>query len=165
MDAFELSFRVVRFPPSDSSCECIVTNLPADGFPPERIKALYSSRWGVESSFRKLKYTIGLSNFHSCKPEFIMQEIRAKLTAYNITEALISSAVIGEKQRKHAYKVNFSRAAHICRKFLYPIKRENPIDVPTLLGRELIPIRNERQYARLKTAHFRKPKYFIYRAS
>ncbi|MDE7311006.1 MAG: hypothetical protein K2N87_05195 [Eubacterium sp.] len=93
------------------------------------------------------------------------QEIWAKLTAYNITEALTGCAVIQKKQTKHAYKVNFSRAAHICRKFLYPVQNEKPMDVPALLGRELIPIRNERQYARLKTAHFRKPKYFIYRAA
>lgn len=165
MDTFELSFRVVRFPLSDSSYECIVTNLPADEFPPERIKAYYFSRWGIESSFRKLKYTIGLSSFHAYKPEYIMQEIWAKLTAYNITEALIRCAVIQEKQRKYAYKVNFSKAAHVCRKFLYPVKREKPIDVPALLGRELIPIRDKRQYTRLKTAHFRKPKYFIYRAA
>lgn len=142
-DTFELSFRVIRFPLSDSSYECIVTNLPADEFPPERVKAYYFSRWGIESSFWKLKYTVGLSNFHAYKPEFVMQEIWAKLTAYNITEALIGCAVIQEKQTKHAYKVNFNRAAHICRKFLYPAHSEKPIDVPALLGRELIPIRNE----------------------
>ena len=34
-----------------------------------------------------------------------------------------------------------------------------------LLQKELIPIRNDRQYPRLKTAHFRKPRYFIYRAA
>lgn len=165
MDTFELSFRIVRFPLSDPSYECIVTNLPADEYPPEQIKAFYFSRWGIESSFRKLKYTIGLSNFHAYKPEFIMQEIWAKLIAYNITEALIRCTVIQEKKRKYAYKVNFSKAAHICRKFLYPTKREKPVDVGVLLSRELIPIREERQYARLKTAHFRKPKYFIYRAA
>ncbi len=57
---YELSFRFVRFPLSDSSYECIVTNLPADEFPSECIKQLYFTRWGIESSFRKLKYTIGL---------------------------------------------------------------------------------------------------------
>lgn len=69
-DKYELSFRIVRFPISDSTYECIVTNLPGDEFSPERIKDLYYSRWGIESSFRKLKYTIGLCNFHSYKPEY-----------------------------------------------------------------------------------------------
>lgn len=165
LDTFELSFRIVRFPLTDTTYECIVTNLPAEDYPPEKLKEYYFARWGIESSFRKLKYTVGLSNFHAYKPESIQQEIWAKLTAYNVTEMLVSQTVLEEKQRKHAYKVNFSRAAHICRKFLYPVEREKPIDISALLSRELIPIRDGRQYARLKTAHFRKPKYVIYRAA
>ena len=43
-DTYELSFRIVRFPISDSTYECIVTNLPRDEFPAERIKTLYNAR-------------------------------------------------------------------------------------------------------------------------
>lgn len=162
---YELSFRIVRFPISEDGYECIVTNLPADEFPTERIKQLYFSRWGIESSFRKLKYTIGLSNFHSYKPDYVKQEIWAKLIAYNITETLINHTVVKHGKTKHTYKVNFTSAAHICRVFLRPTTEKDPIDVTALLQRELIPIREERQYPRLKTAHFRKPRYFIYRAA
>lgn len=164
-DVYELSFRIVRFPLSDSSYECIVTNLPSNEFPAERIKEIYFRRWGIESSFRKLKYSIGLSNFHAYKPEYIKQEIWAKLIAYNITEILINHTVVEHKDTKHQYKVNFSVAAHICRVFLRLASGKDPIDVMFLLQKELIPIRNERQYPRLQTAHFRKPRYFIYRAS
>ena len=165
MDTYDLSFRVVRFPISDGSYECIVTNLPADEFPPERIKLIYHDRWAVEGSFRKLKYTIGLSSFHSCKPEYIKQEIWAKLIAYNITETLVNHTVIKKGETKHEYKVNFSTAAHICRVFLRLATGKDTMDVMTLLQKELIPIRNDRQYPRLQTAHFRKPRYFIYRAA
>ena len=51
-DTYELAFRIIRFPLSESACECIITNLPRDEFPPERIKKLYYARWGIESSFR-----------------------------------------------------------------------------------------------------------------
>ncbi len=34
-----------------------------------------------------------------------------------------------------------------------------------LLKKELLPVRNERQYPRLQMAHFRKPRYFLYRAA
>ena len=163
LDTYELSFRIVRFPLSDSSYECIVTNLPANEFPAERIKNLYFSRWGIESSFRKLKYTIGLSNFHAYKPEYIKQEIWAKLITYNITEILINHTVIEQSNTKHQYKVNFSVAAHICRVFLRLVTKKDSIDVMSLLKKELIPIRNGRHYQRLQTAHFRKPRYFIYR--
>ena len=165
LNSYNLSFRVVRFPLSDNTYECIVTNLPINEFPTEEIKKLYFSRWGIETSFRKLKYTIGLCNFHSYKPEFIQQEIWAKLIAYNITETLINLAIIKKRNTKHPYKVNFSRATHICRIFLQQHLKKDSIDVMFLLQKELIPIRNERQYPRLQTAHFRRPRYFIYRAS
>lgn len=164
LDTYDLSFRVVRFPISETAHECIVTNLPEDRFPLEQIKLLYFTRWSVEGSFRKLKYTIGLSNFHAYKPEYIKQEIWAKLSAYNITETLINHTVIKHGKTKYDYKVNFSIAAHICRVFLRLTSEKDSIDVMSLLCRELIPIRNERQYPRLQTAHFRKPRYFIYRA-
>ena len=165
LDTYSLSFRVVRFLISEETYECIVTNLPEDEFPVEKIKLIYFSRWSIEGSFRKLKYTIGLSNFHAYKPEYIKQEIWAKLTAYNITETLISHTVVKHGETKHEYKVNFSVAAHICRVFLRLTTEKDSIDVMDLLCKELIPIRNERQYPRLKTAHFRRPRYFIYRAA
>ena len=165
LDTYDLSFRIVRFPISDDSYECIVTNLPSDEFPSEQIKLLYYARWAIEGSFRKLKYTVGLSNFHAYKPEYIKQEIWAKLIAYNITETLINHAIIEKGNTKYEYKVNFSMAAHICRVFLRPNTGKDSIDVMSLLTKELIPIRNDRQYPRLQTAHFRKPRYFIYRAA
>lgn len=162
---YPISFRVVRIKLPDGSYECLVTNLPRDEFSPKRLKKLYFERWGIESSFRKLKYTIGLSNFHSYKPALVMQEIWARLIAYNLTEAMINSTMVRKAKRKHSYKVNFSVAAHICRVFLRPSAEENPMDVMALLARELIPIRENRKYDRLKTAHFRRPRYFIYRAA
>ena len=126
---------------------------------------VFFSRWAIEGSFRKLKYTIGLSNFHAYKPEYIKQEIWAKLIAYNITETLINLTVINHGQTKHEYKVNFSIAAHICRVSLRIRTGEDLMDVMSLLQKELIPVRNDRQYPRLQTAHFRKPRYFIYRAA
>lgn len=61
-DTYCITLRIVRFSIGDGVYECIVTNLSRDEFPPERIRKLYFSRWGVETSFRKLKYTVGLSN-------------------------------------------------------------------------------------------------------
>ena len=164
-DTYDLSFRIVRFLLSETTYECIVTNLPEDEFPMGQIKLIYFSRWSIEGSFRKLKYTIGLSNFHAYKPEHIKQEIWAKLIAYNVTETLINHTIVKYGETKHVYKVNFSVAAHICRVFLRLTTEKDPIDVMNLLCKELIPVRNERQYPRLQTAHFRRPRYFIYRAA
>lgn len=160
-----MAFRIVRFPIADGGYGCVVTNLPRDGFPPERIRKLYFSRWGIETSFRKLKYTVGPSNFHAYKPEYVKQEIWARMITYNLTETLVNHTVIEKRGTKHNYKINFSSAVHICRSFLRPTAEERPVNATALLQKELIPLRNGRQYPRLKTAHFRKPRYFIYRAA
>ena len=141
------------------SYEALITNLPLDDFPPDRLKELYNRRWGIESSFRDLKYSIGLTRFHASKPLFIQQEIWARLISYNFTSAIVSFVHIPDTDLKYAYKVNFSAAASICRNFL-----RSPSSSPVLLlARELIPIRPDRSFPRLKTAHFRRPAYFIYR--
>ena len=58
----------------------VATNLDAEQFPAEAVKKIYAMRWGIETSFRDLKYTVGLLHFHSKKAEYIIQEIFAKLT-------------------------------------------------------------------------------------
>jgi hypothetical protein len=112
-----------------------------------------------------LKYTIGLSNFHSRKPESIKLEIWAKLIAYNATELLIHHAVVEKHDTKYPYKVNFTKAANICRIYLRLTTETDSIEVMSLLLKEWIPVRDGRQFKRLQTAHFRKPKYFCYRAA
>lgn len=72
---YPLSFRIVRFPISDTTYETVVTNLDETNFPSEELKKLYAMRWGIETSFRALKYTIGLLRFHAKKVEHIFQEI------------------------------------------------------------------------------------------
>lgn len=164
-DTYILSFRAVRVKLPDGAYECLVTNLPQNEFPPERLSDLYFARWKIECAYRDLKYTIGMSSFHSCKAVFIEQEVLARLLAYNITEALVQSTVVETRDTKHNYKINFTRAAHICRVFLRLPAGEDAINTVALLRKELVPIRGDREYPRLQTAHFRKPKYFAYRAA
>lgn len=96
-------------------------------------------RWGIETSFRDLKYTIGLLHFHSKKVDYILQEIFAGLIMYNFSELITSHVVIEKGSRKYEYKVNFSVAVHICRDFLLSIN--NPPDVELLIARYVLPIR------------------------
>lgn len=143
---YPLHFRVVRFNITSDSYETVLTNLPAQTFPPEELKKLYAMRWGIETSFRDLKYTIGLLHFHSKKTEFIFQEVFAALTMYNFAEAITQSVVIRHAERKYLYQVNFSQAAYICRQFF----RSNisPPSVETLIAKYIVPIRPDRHNAR-----------------
>lgn len=62
---YGLSFRIVHFPISDTVCETIITNLDTTLFPLPEIKRLYAMRWGIETSFRDLKHTLGLLHLHA----------------------------------------------------------------------------------------------------
>ena len=152
-DTFDVafSFRVVRFEISENSYETVITNLD---YPPDELKQLYAMRWGIETSFRDLKYTIGLSAFHSKKVEHILQEIFARLTMHNFAERITACVVIRRGSKKHAYQANFSAAVHICREFL----RGNvlPPDVEALLARFISPVRPGRKRTRKLT-----PKGFV----
>ena len=139
---YELNFRMVRFQISDDSYETLLTNLDADKYPPEELKMLYAARWGIETSFRDLKYTIGLLNFHSKKVMCIQQEIYAHLTMYNFTQMITSHVVIKKKQGKYIYKANFSVATHMCRKFYYG-KTTSP-NLEAIIAKNIIPIRPDR---------------------
>ena len=139
---YEMKIRVVRLALSDGNYECILTNLPKEEFSAGEIKELYHMRWGIETSFRELKYSIGLSHFHSKKTDYIKQEIWARLILYNFCEAITTRSIMNQsnRQRKHIYQLNYTRAIHICRFFL-AIRKEAPPDVEFLISRELLPVR------------------------
>ena len=64
---YPMTFRVVRFKISENTYETLITNLSAEEFSGQELKELYHMRWGIETSFRELKYAIGLTSFHAKK--------------------------------------------------------------------------------------------------
>lgn len=156
---YQLPFRVVRFPITENSFEIVVTNLPTDSFPPSELKKLYAMRWGIETSFRELKYTVGLLHFHAKKTEHILQEIFARLTMYNFSEMITSHVIIQKQNRKYAYRANFSVAVHVCRQFF--LGNVSPPNVEALIARHVSPIRPGRSRPRILSA--KNAVSFIYR--
>ena len=146
---YTLRFRIVRFKVTSSLYETVITNLDADTYSPEELKKLYASRWGIETSFRDLKYTIGLLKYHSKKTACIRQEIFARLTLYNFVEVITSHVAISQKQRKYTYKCNFSAATHVCRLFLRG--QTSPPYVESAIAHNLVPIRPNRERRRDRT--------------
>ena len=132
---YYLPFRVVRFKISDSAYETVITNLQEADFPPDELKRLYGMRWGIETSFRELKYTVGLLHFHAKKVENITQEIFARLIMYNFTELITSHVVIRKPNRKYPYKANFSVAVQVCRQFL--LGNISPPDVEATISKNV----------------------------
>ena len=143
---YTLHFRVLRFPVTENTMECIITNLDENEFPMEEIKKLYGWRWGIERSFRELKYTIGLTNFHSKKAEYILQEIFARLIIYNFCERIITKIAVRQPNRKHVYRINFTVAVLICREYFR--NRIPPPDLEALIQKNVLPVRDGRKAPR-----------------
>lgn len=143
---YTLHLRLTQFQLENGVYECIASNLDKEEFPPEKIKELYHMRWGIETSFRELKYTIGLTNLHSKNVEYICQEIYAKLILYNFCEIILANIILEERNRKYTYQLNYTMAIQICRHYL----RQTfvTIDVEGLIKKELSPQRPHRQYQR-----------------
>ncbi len=158
---YKLPFRVVRFKITEGAYETVVTNLNAETFPPEELKKLYNMRWGIETSFRELKYTVGLLHFHAKKVEYIYQEVFARLIMYNFTELVTLPVIIQKADAKYAYKANFSVAVHVCRQFF--LGNVSPPDVEALIRRHVSPIRPGRSRPRKMTV--KHAVSFIYRVA
>ena len=138
---YDLRFRVVRFRISGGYYETVYTNLDSETFPIGTIKELYRLRWGIETSFRELKYTIGLSCLHGKKTDFLLQEVFARLILYNYASLIARKIPVPQEKQ-----INFSTAILVCKQFLKGKIRSAQIF--EILSKHLSPIRPGRQYKR-----------------
>lgn len=144
-DTYTIKFRIARFAISDDSYELLITNLDRSEFSTDELKEIYHLRWGIETSFRELKYAIGLTSFHARKADYIKQEVFARLLLYNYCE-LITTYVVHEMKNKDKTKqVNFTIAIYICREYLRQKRNLSPPDVIKLIEKHVLPIRPGRK--------------------
>ena len=147
-DCYKISFRLVRFKISENTYETIITNTDKIEFSSEILKKIYHMRWGIETSFRELKYAIGLVNFHSKKRDFIIQEIFAKLTMYNFCSMITLNVTIEQKQSKYIHQANFTVAIGICKHFFKSSENKISLNIEILIQKNTLPIREGRQAKR-----------------
>lgn len=143
---FTLNFRVVRIAISEDSYEMMVTNLSKEEFPKEELKKLYAMRWGIETSFRNLKYIVGMLGFHSRKSESVIQEIYASLIMHNMTQFVSNCVQLPEKEMKYDYTIRFSIAANIVKSLV--LGDISPPNAEILIRRNVTPVRPNRSYSR-----------------
>lgn len=115
---YQMSFRVVRFMLKSSEYETLATNLPQD-FTLEEIKELYHSRWGIETAFRTLKYSVGMINTHGKSEEFVKQEVFASIIMSNFSSRIAGQVILRNKESNiHEYGVNMKMCIFLCQEFL-----------------------------------------------
>lgn len=159
---YPMRFRICRFQLDNGEFETVATSLP-QSFTLEDIKALYHLRWGIETSFRDLKYTLGLVNLHGKSDAFAEQEIYASLTAFNFASRVCRTVVVRQpKEGVYAYKVNFKMAVTLCREFIRTPKADGEKLINDIV-RYTVPIRPGRQDQRdLRVKGFPS---FVYRVA
>lgn len=157
---YPMSFRVVRFQLDNGSYECLLTNLPPEQFDINALKEIYHMRWGIETSFRYLKHTVGLLDFHSKKADSIKQEIWARLIMFNFCSEIGRIVPHKESTSKYRYIKNYTNLVLICRRILMSVSFK-VTDIVTLITRVLSPVRPGRSNPRNKNRQ--RPKSFTYR--
>ena len=143
---FPISIRLIKVKIDEGIYEYLITNLPADAFGKNTLKHLYHLRWGIETSFRFLKYNVALNYFHSKRRDFIIQEIYARLVLYNLTMLLVHSVSPPKRCTKHKYKISVSDAVITCRNFI--LNKIKHSEVKPLLLKYLTCVRPSRTFIR-----------------
>lgn len=146
-DYYEMDLRVIRFKITEDTYECLITNLTEDEMKFEEFKEIYHLRWEIETSFRDLKYTLGMIYFHSSDQEMIRQEIYASLTIFNFSKIIINNSPPKQESTwKYKYKINFKTAATNIR--LYLAEKIDEIELELRIKKFLVPIRPGRKFSR-----------------
>lgn len=142
IDSF--SIRIVKFILPGGEPEYLLTNLDKTRFPASDLMEIYRLRWGIETSYRYLKYVSGMVHIHSIKQKFIFQEIYAKLVGYNFCSAIMAITRVVYKSKKHTYVTDKTYLFKICMLFL-----KNKIDdIQSLCLNKKVPVRAGRKFER-----------------
>lgn len=154
---YEFSARIIRLTLKDGRTQTLITNLETAQFPLSAIQTLYARRWGIETSFRELKYAVGLIHLHSRKPDLVLQEIFAAFIVFNFTQAASWNTDEDWGRSKYKRRVNFAHAVYLCCEAL----RGRAGEVAGLLERTLQPCRPGRFYPRPKIADNRLSAMYV----
>ena len=152
-DTYPMKFRIIRIRISEGLYETLVTNLRDNDFSADDIKMIYKMRWGIETSFRELKYHVGLIAFHSKKKDCVIQEIFASLIMYNFSMLITENILIDDdKHNDYRYKINYAVAIHICIAF-FRCNNVSPSHLEKLITRNKCPVRPDRNAVRKTRYH------------
>lgn len=114
---YMMSVRAVRFKLDTGEFETLITSLDRS-FGIDELKELYRSRWDLETSYRYLKYCIGLTNIHSKLDAFAEQEFYSGFTIFNFANRISREVVIRNRQDNiYEYRVNHTMAIYLCKEF------------------------------------------------
>lgn len=160
-----LTLRLVRVKLSKDTVEYLLTNLPPDAVSVQELKELYRLRWGIETSFRHVKYDLDGKALHARDFKNYVHEIYATFILYNFCSSIIMHtnqkymAFLRKKKRKYAYRINFRQGIRICRHYLL----RSFLDIERQLLQHLVAIQRNRKTPLRKKVRFKGAIAFGYR--
>lgn len=160
VDEFILNFRIVKLKLPDGTDEYLATNLP-DTYTLNDLRVLYSLRWNEETSFRRLKHTIGGTCFLSKKLGYVTQEIWARMILFNFCMRITCQVQPRKKKGKYRYQLNYDDAIKACHYFLRLKGDDSAFNLESLIRSSILPIRPGRNFERRKLIPI--PLKFAYR--
>ena len=127
-----VKYRIVKFRINNPDTgrdewEVLITNLNRFEFPLSKMKEMYHLRWGIETSFRNLKYAVGAVNFHSRRDDFVEMELYAHFIMYNAVSRCINAVSVPQNTKnKHTYAVEFKMAVAVAHDYMR-LHNQNPL--------------------------------------
>lgn len=102
--------RVVGIKLSTGEMEVLITSLKnRDKITLDHLNRLYSLRWKIEESYKKIKFIMQLGNFSGTKLEAVLQDFWAHMTMCNIlTVFILDKEPPWNPDDMPEYKLNFS---------------------------------------------------------
>ena len=144
---YSIKLRIVRIQITESTSENIITNLPED-ITVIDLKRIYRMRWGIETSFRNLKYSIGAVDFHSKKEVQFIKNYGQDYFFSTFCSPISSYVILDKRTTKHTYQVNFALVIKLCHQILSWNNGKELPDIIGLIGSFTLPIRQGRHYNR-----------------
>lgn len=112
---YTMKVRIMRFKLSSGEWEYLYTDLYDLAF--DKFKDIYFRRWGIETSFDKLKNSANAVSLHSRKINYVLQEIYSKLILYNICEHIRCSIEYEEIDGREDIETDFTATVTSFRRF------------------------------------------------
>lgn len=106
----------------NETVEYLITNLPEDIVSTDELKEAYWLRWGVETSYNRLKNRMRMEEFSGYKPYLILQDIYADTWMYNLVSLKIMEAnetkPLEQKEGEYTVSRNFSKSVGVLKTYL-----------------------------------------------
>jgi hypothetical protein len=159
--------RLVSIQLSSGEKEVLVTNLKAEGYSIDDLKALYHLRWGVEESYKTFKKTLHIEHFTGRTALSVKQDFYARVFMLNMASMIrtqgVDNQIANKPHKKYRQQVNKTQVLAKIKDFLTDLFYTKQIgkvikQLLRTLEKRLEIIRPGRSFPRPKTSSRRRSK-------